>query len=274
MIDEWGAYVGEASELSDPDERNPRGYWEYKPLWQLAEEVGDLPSGVSWWEATFAERVSANTSDPHLADQARQLIARMESPGRPWMWKDPALCHFLGFWTAFWDDPVYVLTVRNPLDVARSWQAFGASFGRVPTSLPCNLLRWQYMSMTAMAVTDRAAGSRIFVEYERLLLAPITEAARLAGFLDAQTASATRADTVAGMASLCDTAMRHHSSASEGGSELTEAQRALYNAQRLHATGIDRRFDVSEFPMPAGWRRIVIDEERRAERSAPPAQGV
>jgi hypothetical protein len=272
MIDKWGAYVGAADELSDADERNPRGYWEYKPLWHLLEEIGDLRSGVSWWEATFAERVSAKTSDPRLADEARRLIERMESPERPWMWKDPALCHFLGFWTAFWDDPVYVLTVRHPLDIARSWQAFGASLGRVPTSMTCNLLRWQFMAMTAMAVsdrTDRAADSRIFVDYERLLDSPSAEAARLAEFLDPATRTTTSDETVADMASLCDAEMRHHRSTErEHTAELTESQLALYDAQRRYAADVDFPFDATKHPMPAGWRELVINEELRAERSS------
>jgi hypothetical protein len=128
------------------------------------------------------------------------------------------------------------------------------------------------MAMTAMAATDRAVEDRIFVEYERLLERPSTEAGRLAAFLDARTATATTADTVLGMASRCESAMRHHrSSDAEATAGLTEAQRALYDAQRKRSAGLDARFDAAEHPMPPGWRAIVLEEERRADRSAGPS---
>src|SRR5687768_2870877 len=53
MVHAWGAYAGEPHDLSPPDHRNQRGYWEYQPLWALAEQIGDFAAGVSWWEASF-----------------------------------------------------------------------------------------------------------------------------------------------------------------------------------------------------------------------------
>ncbi len=75
----------------------------------------------------------------------------MERPGRAWMWKDPALCHLLPFWAEFWRDPVFVLTVRHPLAIARSWHDFAVGSPGRATSTHCNLLRWHNLAWAVAA---------------------------------------------------------------------------------------------------------------------------
>ena len=41
----WGAYGGEPHELTEPDERNPHGYFEYKPLWDFLYDLERAPIG-------------------------------------------------------------------------------------------------------------------------------------------------------------------------------------------------------------------------------------
>jgi len=154
MIHMWGAYGGEPHELTEPDERNPHGYFEYKPLWDFLYDLGELASGRSWWETDFSERMATKATDPPTAAKARALIDRMEQPGRPWLWKDPALSHFLDFWLQFWDDPVLVVTVRHPVDIAMSWQQFCAAIGGGTRTVEANLLRWQHMALQVLRSTD------------------------------------------------------------------------------------------------------------------------
>jgi hypothetical protein len=62
MVHRWGAYAGEPEHLEEADERNPRGFWEYKPIWDFLVDLGDLSAGVSWWDASFQERVQEKRS--------------------------------------------------------------------------------------------------------------------------------------------------------------------------------------------------------------------
>src|SRR5262249_37748805 len=144
--------------------------WEYQPLWQLLEEIGDFRDGATWWDPKFEERVRAKLQVPETREKALALMATMEGKGRPWVWKDPALCHFLSFWKPLWGDIAYVITVRHPADVARSWQRYA-----VPAHLrdsvdltTCNLLRWQHMMLMVLRATDEV-GAKIFVEFEALI---------------------------------------------------------------------------------------------------------
>jgi hypothetical protein len=124
MVHAWGAYAGDRGELPAADALNPRGRWEYLPLWDLLNEVGGFDGGATWWTRDFPASVAAKAADPQVAGRARALVAQMAGPGRPWLWKDPALCHFLGFWRQFWDAPVFVVMVRHPVDLAVSWNQF------------------------------------------------------------------------------------------------------------------------------------------------------
>ena len=103
MVHAWGAHAGDRGKPPPVDPLNPRGRWEYLPLWDLLAEVGGFAAGATWWTEDFPLKVAAKAADPEVAGRARALVA---APGRPWLWKDPALCNFLGFWWQFWDEPV------------------------------------------------------------------------------------------------------------------------------------------------------------------------
>jgi hypothetical protein len=47
LVHAWGAYAGGPGELPAPDGLNPRGQWEYLPLWDLLAEVGEFATGAT-----------------------------------------------------------------------------------------------------------------------------------------------------------------------------------------------------------------------------------
>ena len=257
LVHSWGAYPGDESLLSTADERNPRGYWEYQPLWDFFEELGEFASGRSWWEEDFAAVVEAKATDLGVIERATGLIRTMSEPQRPWMWKDPALCHFLGFWKTFLPDPVYVATVRDPRDVATSWQRFGTWAGLPAKSLESNLLRWQHM---ALAVLREATDHRVlFVEYERVLQHPEPEVERLAKFLDQCCGCTTNAATLGRMAAQVDPDLwRNRSDV-----DLTNSasQRRLHELQERLARDEAPGASLAELQPPPGWRQTVLDDE-------------
>ena len=185
MVHRWGAYAGEPELLRDADERNPQGYWEYLPIWDFLEELGDLSRGASWWDPAFQDLVAERASDPAYRDQALALVDRMETEGCPWVWKDPALSFYLPFWMQIWTDPVYIITVRNPIDVAASWRRFVTPPGKeFPSSLiDAYLLRWHYIMLLILEHTEGAADT-IYVPYEGVIQDPKTHALKLGRFLN------------------------------------------------------------------------------------------
>jgi hypothetical protein len=264
MVHRWGAYAGESDQLIAANEHNPQGQWEYKPLWDFLVEVGDFAKGVTWWDAGFEAHITAKLSLPGLRWKALELMAEMEREGRPWVWKDPALCHFLPFWKPIWGDVTYVLTVRHPYDVAKSWQhmALPAHLRESVDLVACNLLRWQHMMLMVLRATDDV-DRKIFVEYEALHRQPLVEARRLAAFLDEHSQSATADEqTILAMAQAVNPALWRHR-VDRPLAELAEAtveQRALYDFLRRKVMDPAAEF-VDDFPMPPGWWDFVHNAE-------------
>jgi hypothetical protein len=264
MIHRWGAYAGEPEQLTAANEHNPQGQWEYNPLWDFLAELGDFAQGATWWDPAFEERIMAKLQRQEFRDKALALIAAMERERRPWVWKDPALCHFLPFWKPLWGDVAYVITVRHPYDVARSWQRYAvpAHLQASVNPLACNLLRWQHMMLMVLRATNDVA-SKIFVEYEALVQEPLAQARRLAAFLDEHCGGMpSAAQSTRAMAQRVDPASWHHRSdrpLSEI-AEATTAQKRLYEFVRSKVWKPEKVF-VNEYPMPPGWWEFVHNEE-------------
>jgi O-antigen biosynthesis protein len=264
MVHRWGAYAGEPEQLTAANEHNPQGQWEYKPLWDFLVEVGDFAQGVTWWDAAFEAHITAKLQLPALRDKALALIAEMEREGRPWVWKDPALCHFLPFWKPIWEDVAYVITVRHPYDVAISWQRYAvpAYLQGSVNLVACNLLRWQHMMLMVLRATDDV-DRKLFVEYEALVREPLAQAHRLAAFLDEHCGGApSTAQSVRAMAERVNPALwRNHSDRPLSEiAEATPAQRRLYEFVRSKVKDPGKAF-VDEYPMPPGWWEFVHNEE-------------
>jgi hypothetical protein len=156
MVHRWGACAGPSDKLTPADEHNPHGRWEYEPLWELLSEMGDFSEGATWWSDSFEERVTRKMQNHDVTAKARGLTADMEREVRPWVWKDPARCHFLSCWKPIWGDVTYVITVRHPYDVARSWERMAVLVevrGSVNLTA-CNLLRWQHMMRSVLRATE------------------------------------------------------------------------------------------------------------------------
>ena len=260
MIHRWGAFAGSSDKLPPPDEHNPHGRWEYMPLWDLLTEIGGFKTGISWWDADFDDRVAAKVDDALIRQRAAALIADM---GRgPWVWKDPALCHFLPFWTAVWGDVSYVICVRHPADVARSWQQMAAP--GVPELLRCNLLRWQHMMLSVLAQTE-SAKRKLFVSYEALMRQPLKQARRLQRFLDGAPSSVSD-PTVQKMAEAVDPDLWRNRCERSLASfdEATPAQLALYDFLLTKVSDPNAPM-LSDYPMPDLWRSYVRMSEAAAK---------
>ena len=267
MVYRWGAYVGLAEELTPADKHNPRGYWEYKPIWDFLAELGDFAEGVSWWDVSFQERIQEKAGMPQYREKAQRLICTMEKLGRPWMWKDPALSFFLPFWQEMWRDPVYIVPVRNPYDTALSWQKFVLSPEQEGTLdlIAGNLLRWQYMMSLVLEHTD-GVETKLFIPFEGLMRDVETHAERLSEFLGRNCADDTSDEmNVEEMAQVVNPRLwRNHASIPFSGvREATSAQKALYEFLLRKIENPQAKFSMTEYPMPADWRGVIRRDEAR-----------
>ena len=257
MIHRWSAYPGEPEKLHEADEHAPRGYWEYLPLWEFLAELGEFSSGASWWDPNFQKRMNDKTSDPIYKRKALELLGEMHRDGHPWFWKDPALCHFLPFWNQLWGDPVYVITVRHPLDTAASWQRFimpSKLEGNV-SFVPMNLLRWQHMMIQILEHT--ATARRIFIAYEEVLREPRTQAQRLDSFLNSQFGN--RVSRVDAMVDAVNPGLCHHNCdiPFQKSPDATCEQKALYAFLQGMVDDPQLPFDKTAYPMPPGYLEFL-----------------
>ena len=228
MVHAWGAYAGASEKLHAADEHAPRGYWEYLPLWDFLADLGDFASGATWWEADFQQRMEHKATEQGYRNKARELMSEMQNDG-PWFWKDPALAHFLPFWKQIWGEAVYVITIRNPLDVAISWQKFIMPKNvKVRVSfVAMNLLRWQHMMTLILRDTeDGRTGS--FIGYEDIMRAPREQAERLSNYLNSKFGN--RGSRIQAMVDVVDPRLwRNHCGIPfDRASEATDHQKALY----------------------------------------------
>ena len=261
MLNRWGAYAGPPEKLHKADAHAPRGYWEYLPLWDLLAELGDFDTGATWWDCDFQRRIKKKAANPAYRKKATELMAEMHN-GRPWFWKDPALCHFLPFWKQMWGDAVYIITVRNPLDTAVSWQKFiMPSNLRVRVSfIAMNLLRWQHM-MTLILQHTEDVQHRLFLGYEDIIQNPRVQAERLADFLNSVFGK--RVSSIQKMVDVIEPRLWRNDCGIpfEQTTQATPEQKALYTFARQKIDNPFKLFDGAKYPLPPGYREFLNIQE-------------
>ena len=261
MVHRWGAYAGPSEKLHKADAHAPRGYWEFLPLWDLLAELGDFDAGVTWWDSDFQQRIEKKAADPVYRKKAAALMVEMDK-GSPWFWKDPALSHFLPFWKQIWGNAVYIITVRNPLDTAVSWQKFiMPSNVKIHISfVAMNLLRWQRM-MTLILQHTEDAQHRLFLCYEDIMRQPRVQAKQLACFLNPKFGK--RVSPIQAMVDAVEPQLWRNNCdiPFEQVTEATSEQKALYAFTRQKIDNPLEPFDVTKYPLPPGTLEFLNIQE-------------
>lgn len=271
MIHRWGAYAGDQEKLHKADMHAPRGYWEYLPVWDLLEELGEFESGATWWARDFQKRMAEKASDPTYRSKAMSLISEMSRAGRSWFWKDPALSHFLPFWQKIWGDVAYVVTIRNPHDVAVSWEGFimPPELQNRVSFVAMNLLRWQHMMLQILRHTE-SAQRKLFICYEDVIREPAAEADRLRNFLN--TTLGVEGVPAEEMAAAVDGSLWRNRSEIpfEQFGDASEAQKALFAFAKRKVRDVSLPLEETMFPFPSGYLDFLnIQEELLRSYSKP-----
>ena len=261
MLHKWGAYAGPSEKLHKADAHAPRGYWEFLPLWDLLAELGDFDAGSTWWDSDFQRRMKEKAADPVYRKKATELMAEMHKGG-PWFWKDPALSHFLPFWNQVWGNAIYIITVRNPLDTAVSWQKFimPSNVKGTISFVAMNLLRWQHM-MTLILQHTEDAQHRIFLSYEDIIRNPCMQAEKLTDFLNAKFGN--QVSPIQAMVDVVESQLWRNDCGVpfEQAAEATTQQKALYAFARRKIDNLFEPFDAAKYPLPPGYLEFLNVQE-------------
>ncbi len=260
----WGAHGGPPENLYPANEWNPRGYWEFVPLINFNNNLLKAVKGHGWCPpADEADGLlAAHAESGSFRDQALGLLASMDECGRPWFWKDPRLAVLLPFWKRLWGEAVYLIAVRNPLDVANSLASRD-----VGASLSAALLLWQTYVARILCGTagDR---NRLFVEYESLLTDSPQQVSRFCGFLNRQ--MGVQGNDVQHVMEAADPSLRRHVSDRESvgaSSIVTDRQKELYAVVRRLADDPEAQVPATSLLLPEKWRAYLSDPREEVPHS-------
>jgi hypothetical protein len=152
-------------EMMPPKFDNRHGYWEHQSVFDLHERLLSR-TGSAWHD--YRPMPAGWRELEEVEEIRRELVAflRMEFGESPlWGVKDPRLCRLVPFWLGALEElgatPLFVVVVRNPLEVARSLE-------RRDRFSPekCILL---YAAEMLAAVEHTQGRRRGFVSFARLL---------------------------------------------------------------------------------------------------------
>ncbi len=261
----WGAYAGEADDIMEGNEWNPRGYWEYWPLVRFNETL--LDSLDASWIAPPAsgEAAARKAALPEMRDKAFRLIDEMEEGGRIWVWKDPRLTAVLPFWKEIWRDVVYIVPIRHPRDIA------GSLAKRDDLPLTGGLQLWQASCLAILDFVDQEKDV-LFVEYEKFLGDPAASCRALADYLDDKFGREPRtAEEVELIAGAVRGDLRNQKSAGDFNDlpEASQAQKDLFAFLRSRCGKThEGSAGAGDFPLFVGWRDYLKSLERLRRRGA------
>lgn len=234
-----GVYLGHENSIRiEPAYDNGKGHWEHKEIALINEAILQRFGG-SWHEPPIMPdgwEKSPILND--LRNDARHLIERQFASFTLWGWKDPRTCLTLRFWQQFVNNVHYILSLRNPVDVASSLQR--------RDEFPAERSFQLWLTYVCSALKYSEGKPRITIFYEDLIRDPAEKMNRIAEFLD-QREGAWKGDAQTKAQTFIAKELQHHYSPLLDATFRSSAERsakALYLAQRI-CTNVLRR-DIEE----------------------------
>jgi hypothetical protein len=186
LLHRHGLWLGDESDMMPANAYNPDGYYENDRVVEVNDGILS-EFGGSWKEPPALTGDWAG--DPRLTElraTARDLGARLGAGRDTWGFKDPRAALTLPFWRSVWGELTVVVTVRNPLETARSLNR------RDDLPLERGVALWQAHYRSILNLTSPE--TRIVVGYESMCANPATSARallmRVPGLLEIDPAAA------------------------------------------------------------------------------------
>ncbi|HET6655085.1 MAG TPA: glycosyltransferase [Gammaproteobacteria bacterium] len=166
LLNMMGASFGDADGLRAPAKDNERGFWERREVIAINDRI--LRAAGSSWDDVHCMDF-ARVPDVERAGidaQISDVVSRLDVQ-RPWVIKDPRLCLTLSWWLRHIPSPVFVVPVRDPLEVASSL----ARRNRMPMAVGISL--WEFYIRSALrAIRQSRDGRTIVLDYNVMLSEP------------------------------------------------------------------------------------------------------
>jgi hypothetical protein len=173
MLHESGIAVGR--DLIGPDEGNPEGYYEERPVIELNDQIVSA-AGLGEWFATPSRAQVVGCAGP-LADLMRELAA-----GATPAWKDPRFCWTLEAWLPFFETSARVIVcLRNPAEVIASTMRYYGMAGDEAWRATAHV--WRSENERLLEVVTSFALDATCVEFDELHENPVEVATRLERFV-------------------------------------------------------------------------------------------
>jgi hypothetical protein len=255
---------------------NERGFWEPLRIVEAQDEflksIGSSVVDVSTIPQASLHSVRARAFERLLVE----LLEQEYGESLLFVVKDPRICRLVPLWLnalrAFKAEPRFLLSVRNPLEVAASLHA------RNNMSMTTSLLLW--LRYVLDAERDTRQSPRAFVPFERLLRDWRGTVARVATELDLEWPRAGHEVNLE-VERFLSSQLRHHrfdSSELQARADVVEwvkeAYSAVISAEREPLHVLDRirheidRADLAYGPVIASLRRAHSDAEGAREQQA------
>jgi glycosyltransferase involved in cell wall biosynthesis len=159
-----GAYFGPEGMATDPNEENPKGFWERRDVRAVCDGLLH-GGGYDWWKiADFAAENIPEDVRAERLEEFRRIVFQLDAH-RPWVMKEPRLCLLLPILRPALEAPVIVHVIREPLEIAQSLEA------RNGLPIEVGLALWESYTVSAFAA---AAGEpSVIVRYGELVRDPV-----------------------------------------------------------------------------------------------------
>lgn len=165
--------------LISPMPDNEKGFWEDVEISELSEDVL-ATLGCTWHSLRLIEpdeQIGPKTAPLRL--RAIELISKKFGESDVFGFKNPRICRLLPFWQQVFEhlklEDKYVISIRNPLSVAKS---LGARNG---FSAEKSHLLWLEHVIPSLSWTQ--GKPRVVIDYDRLLSNPVPQMKRVASSL-------------------------------------------------------------------------------------------
>ena len=167
IMESFGCYVGEEFDLYSVREDNIKGFWERKDVVDLNNEIL-LELGCEWNKIFSFNLDGLNDIEkaklPMFRNEINNIIKKLDDR-KPWVIKDPRLSLLFNFWKNELNDPICILTHRNPIDIASSLRK------RDNIPVPMGIALWmKYSFVLNKSIKNE---KKIDIFYESILSEPI-----------------------------------------------------------------------------------------------------
>lgn len=202
LLVKMGAYFGPPGCALPTSFDNPRGFWERLDVMTVNDELL-ASSGANWMTPQLYEPAKVPAKRTAALKERVRAIARELAAQPLSVIKDPRLCITADDWLPVLPQRVCLLVLRNPLAVAKSLHT------RNELPIRAGLALWE--AHARASVRAAAASPRVVLDFDELMTAPATHAARLFESLARAGAKGLlKSPTAEELAESLDAGLQHH----------------------------------------------------------------